>query len=132
MLHLLLRAERPFLIGGALAVAALSGWSCFAYSALSWREQVSTLRAEREEAFAKYQRLEQTVGELTQVEAKLAATRVEYSRAVQGWAETRSRIGMAQQELASLGKRLDQASDRASQTGSIRQPGPSKESARKP
>ncbi len=135
MLHLFLRAERSLLIGCALGIGALVGWSGFAYSSWSSRHlagQVGTLTAERDAAIAKHQRLTEAAGELSQVEAKLSATRVEYSRAVQAWAETKGRLGAAQQELAGLSKRLDQARDRVAQTGSLRQREAPKAPAPKP
>ena len=127
-----MQADRSVLVGCALAVMALAGWTSFTYSAWSSHRQVSALQTDRDEAVANHRKLADASGELGQVEAKLAATRVEYSRAVQSWAETRSRIGAAQQELAALGKRLDQAKDRVSQTGSIRARDPGKGAARKP
>jgi len=129
------RTERSFLIGCALSVAALIGWSSFAYSAWSSRHlanQVSALATERSEALANHQRLQQTAGDLKQVEAKLGAARLEYSRAVEGWAETRAKLVTGRQELALLTKRIDQARDRVSQTGSVRQPEALKGPARRP
>jgi uncharacterized coiled-coil protein SlyX len=131
MLHLLLRAERPFQIGCALGLAALIGWGGFIYTAFSSRHELSAVRAELNEALANHERLQQTAGDLSHVQAKLSATRLEYGRTVQAWAETRARTEAAQQELATLTKRLDQARDRVSQTGSIRSE-PPKAPARKP
>lgn len=132
MLNLLLRAEKSLLIGCALGVAALTGWSSFAYSSLSARSEAKILRAERDEARGRHQQLEQSAGDLGQVETKLAAARTDYSRVVQSWAEARTRLGTAQQELAVLTKRLDLTKERVSQTGSIRPPEPAKTAARKP
>ncbi|MFL5153019.1 MAG: hypothetical protein ACJ8C3_09140, partial [Microvirga sp.] len=67
-----------------------------------------------------------------QVEAKLGSARVEYGRSVEAWAETRAKLAAAQQELAALTKRVDQARDRVSQTGSTRPPDALKAAARKP
>ena len=131
MLGLLLRAERSFLIGSGLVVAALAGWSSFAYSALSSGQQVTALTAERDAAVVNYQQLQESAGNLKEVEAKLGLARVEYGRVVQGWADTRGRLGTAQQELAALAKRLDLATERVSQTSSIRTE-PSKSPTRKP
>lgn len=132
MSNLLLRAEKSLLIGCALGVAALTGWSSFAYSSLSARGEAKILRAERDEARGLHQQLVQSTGDLGQVEAKLAAARNDYSRAVQAWAETRSRLGVTQQELAVLTKRIDLTKERVTQTGSIRPPEPAKTAARKP
>ena len=134
MRHLLARAEKPFLIGCALAALAVTGWTGFAYAALSSRQQVTELRAERDDAATRLRRLEESAGDLGQVEAKLSAARIEYSRTVQGWAEAKAKLGATHQELAALSKRLDQARDRAiTQTGSVRPAEPAaKAPARKP
>jgi hypothetical protein len=132
MLQLALRGERSHLVPAALALAALVGWASFAYSAIS----SSGIAAERDEALAQRQKLEQASGDLSQLEAKLTAARIEYGKAVQAWAEARGRIGQAQQELAALARRADQARERVSQTGSIRpaepQKAPAPAPARKP
>ena len=127
----LLRSERWFQIGSAWAVATVAGWSGLAYLALSSGQQVTALTAERDAAVSNCQKLQDAAGNLKEVEAKLGSARSEYSRVVQGWADTRGRLGAAQQELAALAKRLDQASDRVSQTSGIRAE-PPKPPARKP
>jgi septal ring factor EnvC (AmiA/AmiB activator) len=132
MLELISRTKRSVLIGSALVFAAVVGWGSFAYSALSSQGRVSSVTAERDAALAQRDRLQQAAGELAQVEARLSSARVEYSRVVQGWAEAKARAGVVQQELATLTKRLDQAKDRVSQTGSIRQAEPPQRPARKP
>jgi zinc resistance-associated protein len=132
MLELLARIKQSPMLGPALAVAAILGWSSFAYSALASHARASSLTAERDAALAKHERLQEAAGELAQVEARLGSARVEYSRVVQGWAEAKARAGVVQQELATLTKRLDQAKDRVSQTGSIRQAEPPQRPARKP
>jgi len=120
MLNLLLRAEKTVLIGCALGVAALTGWSSFAYSSLSGRSEARILRAERDAALERHEKLEQATGDLDQVQAKLASARDGYTRAVHGWAETRTRLGAAQQELAVLTKRIDAVRERVAHTGSVR------------
>lgn len=129
MLNLLLRAEKTVLIGCALGVAALTGWSSFAYSSLSSRSEAKVLRAERDAAMGRHQQLEQANGDLGQVEAKLAAARTDYSRTVQGWAEARTRLGTVQQELAVLTKRVDLAKERVTHTGSVKPAEPAKTAA---
>jgi len=132
MLHLL-RLQRPFLIYCGLGLAAIIGWSSFAYSAWSARQlsrEVRTLTNERNEARAKHDQLQKSAGDVKQLEAKLSSARAEYSRAVEGWAQTRAKNERAQQELAALTKRIEQAKDGVSQTGSIRQTQPPKRSVR--
>jgi hypothetical protein len=132
MLESILRTKKSLLIGSALAMVAALGLGSFALSALNGREKVSSLTAERDMAVAKHDRLQEAAGELSQVEARLGSARVEYGRVVQGWAEAKAKAGAVQQELANLTKRLDQAKDRVSQTGSIRQAEPPQRPARKP
>ena len=77
----LLRLQRSSLIYCALGLAAIIGWSSFAYLTWSARElsrQVSILTTERDEAIAdrnavraKHEQLQRSAGELKQVEAKL-------------------------------------------------------------
>ena len=124
MMQLNLRARRSSLLGPVLAAAAILGWSSFAYSALTSGDRVSTLTAERDAALASNTRLLATAGELAQLEAKVGSARTEYDKIAQGWAETKAKSAVLQQELATLTKRLDQARDRVSQTGSIRKAEP--------
>jgi hypothetical protein len=120
MLDLLFRTRRPFPTRSALALAAVAGWSGFAYSALSSGQHVAALTVERDAAVANYQQLQEAAGNLKEVEAKLGSARIEHSQVVQGWADTRGKLGAAQKELTVLTKRLDQGKDRVSQTGGIR------------
>ena len=120
MFNLLARTERSVLIGSALALGALTGWGGFAYSALSAGRTVDAITGERDAALAQLQHVQETFGKLSEMEAKLGSARVEYSRVVQSWADTRGKLGQAQQQLAALTKRLDQARDQVSQTGSLR------------
>src|SRR3954453_10989510 len=99
MLGTLLRSNRFFQIGAALAVAAVAGWGIFAFSALSCSEQIAALTADRDSAVASYQQLQGAVGNLKEVEAKLGAGR---------------------QELAALTEQLEETGDRGSQAGSFR------------
>jgi hypothetical protein len=130
------QTEKPLLFACALGAAAVIGWICFAYSTWSSRQlthQVSLLVSERDEALTKHQRLQKTAGELKQLEAKLGSARLEYGRAVEGWAEVRAKLAAAQQEFAALAKRIDQMKDRVSVTGTIRQqPEPARGAARRP
>ena len=130
MLAPLTRAERSFLL---LAFAAFLGWSScayFAWSSHSLAEQVTTLSADQKAAITKLEALQSAAGEVGQAEAKLSAARMEYSRVTQASTETKSAITAAQQELATLTKRLEQAKDRAAPTGSIRPVEATKRAAR--
>ncbi len=129
MLLLLRNGEKSVLIGSALAIAAIGGWGGFAYTTLSSGTQISAVSAERDTVKAKLQQLEAKSGDLAQVEGKLAAARMEYSQAVQAWAEVRARLGAAQQEATA--KRAAQVRD-VSQTASVTKPEPPKRAAKNP
>lgn len=129
MHHLLRNRDRSVLIGSALAIAAVAGWGSFAYSSASSRSHIGAVTAERDAAQAKAQQLEAKSGDLAQVEGKLAAARMEYTQAVQAWAEVRARLGAAQQELAA--KRANAARD-VSQTASVAKTEPPKRPAKNP
>src|SRR5215204_5266652 len=76
----LLRLQRSSLIYCALGLAAIIGWSSFAYLTWSARElsrQVSILTTERDEAIAdrnavraKHEQLQRSAGELKQLEGQ--------------------------------------------------------------
>ena len=127
------RDERAVLIAGVLAFSALAGWTCFAFSASSSRQlthKFDMLTTELKAVASKYEALQKTVGELSEVEAKLSAARMEHTRALQAGAEASARTGQIQQELALLTKQLEQARERTGHTGSIRQTKPIKRTAR--
>ena len=128
MLHFLL-SNRSVLVASLLAASSVTGWGAFAYSVSSSGNQLRAVIAERDAAAAKHEQLQAAVADLAQVEAKLFATRRQYTEAVQGWAEVRTKMGAAQQELAALTKRVQQGRDQVSQTSSIRPAEPSKRPA---
>src|SRR3954447_25719715 len=125
----LVRLQRFPLIYFALGLAAIIGWSTFAYSTWSARalaRQVSTLTTQRDEVIAdrnevraKFEQLQRATGELQQVEAKLNVGNAELSRTLRAWAA-------AEQKLAMVNKRLEGTNDIVAQTGSIRKPAPRK------
>jgi len=133
LLATICRRDPAITLGASLTVAALTGWSCFAYSASHSRDlgqRIEVLTADLDAATAKYHALRNAAGELAQVEGKLSAARMEHSRAVQAGAEAKATTAEAQQELILVSKRLERARDRTLQTGSIRQTEPVKRTAR--
>ena len=130
MRHLIRDTERTVLVGSALAFAAVTGWGSFAYMALSSSKEIHHLIAERDAVLVNQQQLVEATGELQHVESRLGSMRSEYTRVVQAWSDARERLGAAQQELAQLTKRLDQAKDRVNQTGSIKPAEPPRRPAR--
>ena len=84
MLHLLRRTERSFLVACGLGLAAVAGWSSFAYSAWSSRqlvEQVGNLTAEHNAVLAKHQKLQHATGELDNT-ARLRSVKRDLARAL--------------------------------------------------
>jgi CHASE3 domain sensor protein len=128
MIEQLFSRQRPVLSFMAVALVALCGWGAFAYSALSVSGKLGAVTAERDTLKASYELLQQASGDLEQVRGRLMSARLEHSQTVQGWAEARAKVGAAQQELAALAKRVQQARDVA-QTGSIRPAEPPKRPA---
>src|SRR3954454_11034392 len=129
----LLRLQRSSLIYFALGVAVITGWSSYVYPTFSARQlsgQVSTLTTERDEVIAdrnevraKHEQLQRATGELKQVEAKLNVTNAEFTRTLRAWAA-------AEQKVAVLNKRLEEAKDGVSKTGSIGKTPPPRRPAR--
>jgi hypothetical protein len=124
MVHPITTRSAAFtLILGALA---LSGWGAFAYSGRSsaamereWADQVSRLETERDQLLVERTRLQENVGE---VQGRLAAAREEQSRSIRARDQARADLATAQQQLATLTKRLDQAKERATQAGAVTPP----------
>ena len=79
--------------------------------------------ADRNEVRAKHEQLQRSAGELKQLEAKLNMGNAELNRTVRAWAA-------AEQKLAILNKRVEEAKEGVSQTGSIRQTAPPRRPAR--
>src|SRR5215204_4304876 len=111
MVHPITTRSAAFtLILGALA---LSGWGAFAYSGRSsaamereWADQVSRLETERDQLLVERTRLQESVGE---VQGRLAAAREEQSRSIRARDQARADLAAAQQQLATLTKRFEQA-----------------------
>jgi DNA repair exonuclease SbcCD ATPase subunit len=124
---LLQRIERLVLLCCVLALATLIGWGSLAYMAWSGRDlshqlstqaaEVSELIAQRNYARTTLDRLQRSVGDLRQVEAKLSEARAEHKRVVE-LTETKAQ---AKDDIAGLVKRI-QAENRESvaKAGSIR------------
>jgi chromosome segregation ATPase len=117
-----------------LGIAALSGWGAFASRASAQRdlaEQVSLLQADRENLSGRQRQLEQANAELLRDwQGKLASVREELSQANAARDIAMGQLASSQRELATLKKRLDQARDRVSETGSIKPANPTKKPAR--
>lgn len=112
-----------------LATLAAVGWGAALYTGSSLRavnDQVSLLEIERDTLVAEQGRIKATVGELTDVQAKLASMRDELSGMTSERDKAKAQLANAQTQLATLAKRLDQARDGAAVTGSIGKAKPGK------
>src|SRR3954468_3023172 len=110
------------LILGALA---LSGWGAFAYAGRSsaamerkMTEQVSRLGMSVTNSLPNA-RLQESVGE---IQGRLVAAREEQSRSVRARDQARAELASAQQQLAALTKRFEQAQTRGMQARAITPP----------
>ena len=111
----------------SMAIGALLGWVCFGFSLWSsWG-----LQAEIRSASAKYQALQDTVGDLKAVEAKLNLARLDHSQSEKAAAEANAMLSRLQQEIKVSQRQLEQLRDRSSQTGSVRQSEQPKRATRK-
>lgn len=119
-----------------LGVYALAGWGAFASKASASRDlasQVSLLQAEQTAWVGRQKALEQANTDLVREwQGKLAAVREELGQAVAARDAVKGQLASAQRNLVSSKKRLDQARDGVSETGSIKPAEPSKKAANKP
>jgi len=137
-LHVLLgwRPTRAAALPLVLSACALSGWGALATQAFANRDlksQVSLLQAERDGLVGRQKQLEQANSELLREwQGKLATAREELNQALAARDATKNQLAGSQRELVASKKRLDQARDRVSETGSIKPVEPSKKPAAKP
>ncbi|MGU3359682.1 hypothetical protein ACLBWX_05035 [Methylobacterium sp. M6A4_1b] len=119
-----------------LGVFAIAGWGGYASKASANRDlatEVSLLRTERSGFVSRQKELEQAKIDLVREwQGKLAAAREEVGQAVAARDAAKSQLGNSQRELVASRKRLDQARDRVSETGSIKSAEPSKKTPSKP
>lgn len=119
-----------------LGVYALAGWGAFANKASLNRDltnQVSLLQTERNGLVDRQKELEQANGELLREwQGKLASAREELSQAVSARDAAKGQLASSQRAAAASRKRVEQARDRVSETGSIKPAEPSKKAAVKP
>ena len=130
------RPTRAVAVPLVLGACALSGWGAFAGKAFANRDlksQVSLLQADRDGLVGRQKQLEQAnVDLLREWQGKLASAREELSQAVAVRDATKGQLASSQRELITSKKRLDQARDRVSETGSIKPVEPTKKPAAKP
>lgn len=130
------RPTRAAAVPLVLGACALSGWGAFASKAFTNRDlrsQITLLQANRDGLVVREKQLENANVELLREwQGKLASAREELSQAVAARDATKGQLASSQRELVTSKKRLDQARDRVSETGSIKPVEPSKKPAVKP
>ena len=119
-----------------LGVYALAGWGAYANKASANRDlatQVTLLQTERNELVGRQKALEQANTDLVREwQGKLASAREELGQALAARDTAKSQLAGSQRELTASKKRLDQARDRITETGSIKSAEPSKKATSKP
>lgn len=119
-----------------LGVFAVAGWGAYANKASANRNlttEISMLQTERSRLVSRHKELEQASIELVREwQGKLASAREELSQAVTARDAAKGQLGISQRELVASKKRLDQARERVSETGSIKPTEPSKKAASRP
>ena len=119
-----------------LGVFAFAGWGAYANKASVNRNltsQVSMLQTERVGLVSHQKELEQANIELVREwQGKLASSREELAQAVAARDAAKGQLGSSQRELVASKKRLDQARERVSETGSIKPVEFSKKAGSKP
>lgn len=127
------RSQALSLILGAYALA---GWGAFAGKASANRDltsQVGLLQTDRNALVGRQKELEQANADLVREwQGKLASVREELGQAVAARDAAKGQLASSQRDLVASKKRLDQARDRVSETGSIKSVEPSKKAAGKP
>jgi septal ring factor EnvC (AmiA/AmiB activator) len=133
---LALRPARAHALPVILGVCALAGWGAFASRASGQRDlaaQVRVLQADRDTLVGRQKLLEQANTELVRDwQGKLASLRDELGQSTAARDAAKAQLASAQRELTGVKKRLDQARDRVSETGSIKAAEASKKGASKP
>lgn len=119
-----------------LGVFAIAGWGAYANKASANRDlttEVSLLQTERSGLVSRQKELEQANIDLAhEWQGKLAAAREELGQAVAARDAAKGQLGSSQRELVASKKRLEQARERVSETGSIKPVEPTKKAASKP
>jgi zinc resistance-associated protein len=128
--------KRSHVLSLILGVYALAGWGAFANKASANRDltnQVSLLQTDRDALVGRQKELEQAnLDLLREWQGKLASVREELGQAVMARDAAKGQLTSSQRELVASKKRLDQARDRVSETGSIKSTEASKKAAGKP
>ncbi len=107
----------------ALCLLALVGWGAFAYAAGSsasaerrFREELAQSTAAQDQLLAERNQQQAAVGDLTQIQAKLASARGELDTLARKREQATAQVAAVQQELMVLTKRRDEKQAKVSET----------------
>ncbi|MCJ2044464.1 hypothetical protein MKK58_07950 [Methylobacterium sp. J-078] len=130
------KPTRAQLLPLVLGVFAIAGWGAYANKASANRNlaaEVSLFQTERNGFVSRQKELVLANIDLTREwQAKLASAREELGQAVAARDTVKGQLGISQRELVASKKRLDQARERVTETGSIKPAEPSKKAVSKP
>src|SRR5215213_9716890 len=105
---------------------ALVGWGAFAYAAGSsasaerqLHDDLAQSTAAQDQLRAEWGQQQAAVGDLTQIQAKLASARGELETLAQKREQAASQVAAARQELVVLTKRRDEKRAKVSEKGSV-------------
>ncbi|AWN47872.1 hypothetical protein DK419_17365 [Methylobacterium terrae] len=122
MRTLRLRPNPALLAAGILGLGTLSGWGAYGVSSTgksTLRTQLAETEGQRDALAAKVKQFQDVEAELRDRQAKIAAARDEIAQLGATRDKAKAQLAATQRDLASLTKRLDQAKDKVTQTGSI-------------
>ena len=130
------KPTRAQLLPLVLGVFTITGWGAYANKASANRNlttEFSRLQEERSGLVSRQNELEQANIDLVREwQGKLSSAREELRQAVAARDAAKGQLGSSQRELIASKKRLDQARERVSETGSIKPTEPLKKAASKP
>jgi chromosome segregation ATPase len=126
------RPHPAVLAAGILGLGTLSGWGAYGVSSSgksALRAQLAETESQRDALAARFKQFQDVEAELRDRQARIAAARDEIAQLGATRDKAKAQLTATQRDLASLTKRLDQAKDKVTQTGSIT---PAAEVAKKP
>ena len=114
-------------LGATMSFLALMGWGAFAYSAgtsaraeRQLRDELAQSKTDQDRLMTEHGHHQAAVGDLAQVQTKLASARGELETLAQKREQVASQVAAARQELVVLTKRRDEKQANASEKGGVR------------
>ena len=124
-------------LSAAMSFLALIGWGAFGYAAGSsvraerqLRDELAQSKTDQDRLMTEQGQHQAAVGDLAQVQTKLASARSELESLAQKREQARAQVAAAQQELTTLAKRLEDRRAKVSEKGSAQAAKPLRKPAR--